>query len=103
LASGDPSQYIRRAVPDSCVVHFDPHRIVCLDDVPCVYEGQPVAVDELPVGPSGQNATGNRGAAGGSTGDGHSAPEPQAAVPQFEHRTDVDAQFECELEVRGYS
>src|SRR5580658_3513186 len=102
LAGGDTIQHILCAVPDSRIAHLDPDRVRCLDDVVCIHQCEAVAVDELPVGSSGQHATGNPGPAKAPTGDGDHAPEPEGTPPEFEYRTDVDSQFEGELEVWRY-
>jgi hypothetical protein len=100
FAGGDTIQHILCAMPDPRVAHLDPDRLRCLEHIVCIHQRESVAIDKLPVAPSGQHPTGNSRPAKGSTRDGDHAPEPKGTPPQFEHRTDVDSQFESELELR---
>jgi hypothetical protein len=59
LAGGDTIQHILCAMPDSRIAHLDPDRVRRLNDIVCIYQRKSVTVDELPVGSSGQDATGN--------------------------------------------
>src|SRR5271156_1434133 len=102
LAGGDTIQHILCAVPDSRIVHLDPDRVRRLDDIVCIYQRKSVTVDELPIGSSGQDTTGNPRPPKSPTGDGDRSPEPKGTPPEFEYRSNIDPQFEGKLEARRY-
>jgi hypothetical protein len=102
LAGGYTIQHILCAMPDSRIADLDPDRVRRLDDIVRFCQRKSVTVDELPVGSSGQDATGNSGPPESPTGDGDRAPEPKGAPPEFEYRSDTNPQFEGELEARRY-
>ena len=102
LARGYTIQHILCAMPDSRVADLDPDRVRRLDDIVRFCQRKSVTVNELPVGSSGQDATGNPGPPKSPTGDRDRAPEPKGAPPEFEYRSDTDPQFEGELEARRY-
>src|SRR5580658_6693830 len=94
LAGCDAIQHILCAVPDSRIAHLDPDRVRRLNDIVGIYQRKPVTVDELPVGSSRENATGNRGPTKSPTGDGDRAPKPEGTPPELEYRSNTDLQFE---------
>ena len=102
LAGGYTIQHILCAVPDSWIAHLDPDRVRRLDDIVCIYQRKAILIDILPVGPSRQHATGNPGSPESPTGDGDRSPEPKGTPPEFKYRSNIDPQFECELQARRY-
>ena len=103
LAGCDAIQHILCAMPDSRIADLDPDRVRRLDDIVRFCQRKSVTVDELPVGSSRDDATGNPRPTKSPTGDGDRAPKPEGTPPELEYRSNTKPQFEGKLKARRYS